>query len=314
MARRGFGKWAALSAHPAAGAVRLPMGHARALPARPPLASGGLRRADARLLERRKAAAGLTALTFTGGCLAAVIFLAPWLWRGRVLLALAGGAALLSLAVFLEGSLVAKVRLAARDLPAVHRSPNHFLDHRGSVGAGPGRGGRLAAARRAAWLLALWVVGTFCVHGVSQLDHQRAFDFAHGPRRGDFARPPFAIRERKPKKRIAAFWLHGRRIAWAAAAILALLVAQSDFVLAAAVRQSALQTGRALPAGRAASLWFQGHWGFQYYMAEQGGMAQDNESAPTAPRRYCWPCRSTTPTCARPMSLERNCILPARGF
>jgi hypothetical protein len=67
---------------------------------------------------------------------------------------------------------------------------------------------------------------------------------------------------------------HGCGIAWAAAAMLAFLVAQSDFVLAAAVRQSALQTsGHYRRDGQ--PLWFQGHWGFQYYMAQLGGVAQD---------------------------------------
>jgi hypothetical protein len=68
--------------------------------------------------------------------------------------------------------------------------------------------------------------------------------------------------------------LVGRGIAWAAAALLAFLVAQSDFDLAAAVRQSALQTSR-LYRRDGQTLWFQGHWGFQFYMAEHGGLAQD---------------------------------------
>ena len=105
MGRRRFRQVGRVSAHPAAGALRLSMGHARALPARPPFASGGLRRSDARFFERRQSGHGFDRLAFTGGCLAAVVFLAPWLWRGRVLLALAGGAALLSMAVFLEGTL-----------------------------------------------------------------------------------------------------------------------------------------------------------------------------------------------------------------
>ena len=47
-----------VSAHPAGGALRLPMGHARALPARPPFTGGGLRRSDARFSERRQSRHG----------------------------------------------------------------------------------------------------------------------------------------------------------------------------------------------------------------------------------------------------------------
>ena len=71
-------------------------------------------------------------------------------------------------------------------------------------------------------------------------------------------------------------------LAWAAAALFAFLVAQSDFVLAAAVRQSALQTaGHYRREGNV--LWFQGHWGFQYYMAQLGGVARDKNQPEPRP-------------------------------
>jgi len=69
----------------------------------------------------------------------------------------------------------------------------------------------------------------------------------------------------------------GRRrvvIGLAGSALLALLVAGSAFLLAVAVRQSALQTYERYGKG-GQSVWFQGHWGFQYYLAELGGQAQD---------------------------------------
>jgi hypothetical protein len=53
-----------------------------------------------------------------------------------------------------------------------------------------------------------------------------------------------------------------------------LLVALSDFLLAAAVRQCAVQTHERCGHG-GHTLWFQGHWGFQYYLAELGGQALD---------------------------------------
>ena len=63
-------------------------------------------------------------------------------------------------------------------------------------------------------------------------------------------------------------------IALAASALLGLLVARSDYLLAAAARQCALQTRERC--GRSGqTVWFQGHWGFQYYLAELGGQALD---------------------------------------
>ena len=67
--------------------------------------------------------------------------------------------------------------------------------------------------------------------------------------------------------------------------MLAFLVAQSDFVLAAAVRQSALQTCRHYRRD-GQPLWFQGHWGFQYYMAELGGVAQDQNQPEPRPGEF----------------------------
>jgi hypothetical protein len=60
----------------------------------------------------------------------------------------------------------------------------------------------------------------------------------------------------------------------AGSALLGLLVARSDCVLAAAVRQSAVQT-RERYGQEGRTVWFQGHWGFQYYLETLGGQALD---------------------------------------
>jgi hypothetical protein len=66
----------------------------------------------------------------------------------------------------------------------------------------------------------------------------------------------------------------GVNVCLAAGAALALLVAAADFQLAQAVRRSAEQT-HARYGGREKTLWFEGHWGFQYYMERLGAMAVD---------------------------------------
>ena len=63
-------------------------------------------------------------------------------------------------------------------------------------------------------------------------------------------------------------------ICLAAGAVLALLVTRADFCLALAVRQSAQETvaryGR-----EPGALWYQGHWGFQFYMDAMGAWPLD---------------------------------------
>jgi hypothetical protein len=57
------------------------------------------------------------------------------------------------------------------------------------------------------------------------------------------------------------------------AAVLALLVTAADYGLAGSARAAAVRV-HAL-AGRTGKLWFQGHWGFQYYMQQKGAHCLD---------------------------------------
>jgi hypothetical protein len=69
-------------------------------------------------------------------------------------------------------------------------------------------------------------------------------------------------------------WLRGVLPCLAASAALALLVERSDFLLAVAVRQTA-QDVCANCKSPNRTLWFQGHWGFQYYMQDGGAYPFD---------------------------------------
>jgi hypothetical protein len=74
----------------------------------------------------------------------------------------------------------------------------------------------------------------------------------------------------------AANFARPRRM-WVGAALsaaLAWLVAQADFQKAVAVRETAREAARQLQPGDH-TLWFQGHWGFQYYIAAAGARAMD---------------------------------------
>jgi len=212
----------------------------------------------------------LTALTFTGGCLAVVIFFAPLLWRMRVLTLFTGGTVLLAAANFWGGSLLKK-HGAVQYASQISVELQIIFWAIGGLGV-------LALAvedvlgRRDArsWLLALWVLGTFLFASVFQLDRQRAFHPAHGARGGNFARAAFGTKVLTGRKTCRAAWPSALRPAphWRC------LVTRADFCLALAVRQSAQQA--CVKYGREpGALWYQGHWGFQFYMDAMGALPLD---------------------------------------
>ena len=56
-----------------------------------------------------------------------------------------------------------------------------------------------------------------------------------------------------------------------------LAAARADYVLAVSARDTARLLHRELSA-TAANVWFEGHWGFQYYMEQLGGRAVDRNN------------------------------------
>ena len=213
---------------------------------------------------------GLIALAFTGGCLAAAVIFAPLLWRRRMP-AVFAGAAVLAIIALLAGGMM----------------PRHYDWFQGAsrtlvelqvVFWAAGGIGVLALAiadvfrRRDAgsWLLALWVFGTFLftaffnwtVNGRSLLPMAPAVGILIARRLEQNGLPnlnPFP---------------RGAMLCLAASAALAFGVAQSDFLLATATRQSA-RLVCANYKSTTGNLWFQGHWGFQYYMEQAGAWALD---------------------------------------
>jgi 4-amino-4-deoxy-L-arabinose transferase-like glycosyltransferase len=189
-------------------------------------------------------------LAFTGGSLAAVAFFAPWLWRRRTASAgLALGVLALLSVVAVSGS-SREVQLTLFALAGAHalmvavaevhrnRDPDVVL--------------------LAAWALGTVVFATF-------------FNWTPNARSLLPAAPAFAI--------LLARRLSARTAADApappaaglltVAAVLALLVARADYALAAAQEEAAAAWRDRLKAVSGAR-WFQGHWGFQYYMERAG--------------------------------------------
>ena len=215
-----------------------------------------------------KLAGVVIALAFMGGGAACALFLAPAVWRARTLLAVAGCAVIAGSALCLSGLFLQKYSALATT-PARLAVAGQFI----LWAAGGGLVLMAAAAdllknpRDArSWLLTLWVLGTFAfagivnwtVNGRSLLPMLPAVGILLARRWGSAS-----------KKRPTVLL-----VGLALSALLSLLAAQSDFQLAAAARRSAeevcskyRQTGR--------KIWFEGHWGFQYYMQQQGAIVVD---------------------------------------
>jgi 4-amino-4-deoxy-L-arabinose transferase-like glycosyltransferase len=218
--------------------------------------------------ETRKATSLLTTLlvglSFTGGCLLSALFYAPLLWGKRAMAAaalfVAGGAFLLPFVKVPHApekltwgfTLQLSLLIAA----GAHILALALLDLR---------------KRRDAdsLLLFLWVTGTFIfatfvnwsTNGRSILPMApaigilvaRHLEYRHGERYGGLTCATFPL---------------------APALLVALAVTWSDYRLADTARSAAGELSRIRGRNPSPS-WFQGHWGFQYYMEKAGGKALD---------------------------------------
>jgi 4-amino-4-deoxy-L-arabinose transferase-like glycosyltransferase len=247
----------------------------------------------------------LTALAFTGGCAAAAAMFAPWLWRVRTVVVFLLVAAAVC-GVFFAGEapwshysvppgarrVAVEVQIGfwvAVGLSLVALAVADFWQRRD----------------RQSCLLALWLIGTFSftalinwtINGrsilplipaagiliVRRLETRKVF---HEPGEG---RPvPAPVNPSEPGLRGQAVpapvhgpgavydgaWPRGVVIALTASLLLAVAVLQADCSTAFAIRQNAW-TVCADCRDRLASLWFQGHWGFQYYMSLGGATPVD---------------------------------------
>ena len=215
-----------------------------------------------------KAEMVLTALSFCGGCVAPAVILAPWLWRGRTLAIFGGMSVLSSVALF---------------------AANLFSNHYSWI-EGPTRlavelqvifwvfGGisvlalAIADLRRhrdaASWLLFFWVFGTFLFAAV--------FNWTVNGRSFLPLAPAIGILIARGLDARGPGWASvGRQwIGFAVAAVLALVVVRADFLVSCADRRTALATADRYRAQRDA-FYFEGHWGFQYYMELEGMRALD---------------------------------------
>jgi 4-amino-4-deoxy-L-arabinose transferase-like glycosyltransferase len=206
----------------------------------------------------------LPALAFTGGCAAVAFFVAPLLWRKRMLMMFAATVVVIIPILFLDNGLwnsiegtpvwgaqlqlvfwavcgVSVLTLVGTDL--YHRRDNP------------------------AWLLALWVLGTFFFAGFVNWTINGRSLLPLAPAVG-------ILIARRLDANLAGGWKISKWIpaCLAASAVFALLVTRGDYLYAMACRQSAQQIVAQF-GNQTDNVLFQGHWGYQYYM-KAGGMKE----------------------------------------
>lgn len=243
------------------------------------LAAAGAYAADVRGdAGMARTVAGLTALAFTGGCLAVVPLLALWLWRVRVLVGFLLFGILAAIVVMWGG--------AMSDLYGDFAGTSRMWLELQLVLWAVGGACVLALAAESAWhwrdapscLLALWIFGTFLFAGFVNWTINARSILPMAPAVGILlARRLTGV----PLSDSLSRWTV--RIALVTAAVLALAVARADFLLADSVRESARQTYAEF-GHEGGTLWFQGHWGFQYYLEDFGSNAKAIDDG-QSPRR-----------------------------
>jgi 4-amino-4-deoxy-L-arabinose transferase-like glycosyltransferase len=208
----------------------------------------------------------LVGLVFAGGCYLPLLFHAPRLWRGRALLA---GAAL---AVATAGLLAWIGGIGGYALIGDHGRRWSIIVHAAVflvAGAGlltAAISDALSARDDDAVLLALWVLGTLAFGSFFNWTVNARSLLPMAPAVGILL---VRAADRRGLVTAPATW---RVSAFALTAVAALLIGLADLRLANAARQAAVDLAAKL---QPKSVWFEGHWGFQYYAQQRGFRAVD---------------------------------------
>ena len=210
---------------------------------------------------------GLVNLLFTGGCMATVLFYSPLLWSRRVLIS---GVVLMFLFIIIFSFPAVNIRnadgvkwgfLVQAGLMAVMGVSVFGL-----------MGTDFWKCRNAeSLLLLLWVLGTFIFAGfINWITNARSI-IPMAPAVGILLMRRIDQYNSKATRQMRTW-----QVVWplVPAALVALLVCWADYTwantarsAAAAIHETFENTNR--------TIWFQGHWGFQYYMEAAGGKAFD---------------------------------------
>jgi len=212
----------------------------------------------------------LTGLSFTGGCLAAVAFYFPFLWSRRYWFA---GGLLLALLIAMLISMGEVGKLCLRNADGIRWGL--VIQLALFVGAGINvlalAASDLGKQRDASSLLLfLWIFGTFLFASFINWTVNARTIFPMAPAIG-------IIVMRRLDQNVGpgqSFSIRNGVWPLIPAALIALSVTWADASLANCQR-SAARMIHAEFNDYPRTLWFQGHWGFQYYMESLGGKALD---------------------------------------
>jgi 4-amino-4-deoxy-L-arabinose transferase-like glycosyltransferase len=218
----------------------------------------------------------LTALAFTGGGAASAFFLAPFIWRVRTLAFVITGTALVGIVLYFSGIVLQKYHALETSTDRAKVAVQWiFLAAGGVLVLLLVVTDVLRQPRDPrAWLLALWIAGTFAFTAFGNWTVNGRSLLPLAPAVGILLARRWELGGKKPARAL--------QIGLGASAAFALLVAQSDFQLAVAVRRTAQEAVAKYGQGKAA-VWFQGHWGFQYYMEQFGAQALNFKNFCPAP-------------------------------
>ena len=207
----------------------------------------------------------LVGLSFTGGCLASVVFLAPWLWsKGPVVAATAAGIVLTAL-LAAAGHLGPFV-LATSERVQVGSIAQIVVFAIGGAAVLALAVADLVRERDAdALLLFLWVSGTFLFAVFLNWTVNARSLLPAVPAVGILAARRLESRGLVPTRLVPALPL-------SLAGALAIAAGGADRSLAGTARTAAAHFTSSHARG---TLWFEGHWGFQHYMEAAGAKALD---------------------------------------
>lgn len=213
---------------------------------------------DANALRRAAVALG-----FVGGCLMFPLLAGAWLWRARgwvVLIGLGVGAAML-MRSRLDVVGMAHIGVFVAAAAALGALVVSDLRARGDASS---------------WLLAFWVIGTAVFAGYVNWSINGRSVLPMTPAAAILA--VRAIERSVPVSRRAT----AVGVTAAVSLAIALAVTWGDAAFAAATRRGA-EAVTAAHRDRAERLWFQGHWGFQWYMQRMGAEPLDFRTSRVMP-------------------------------
>ncbi len=223
---------------------------------------------------------GFTGLLFTGGCVVTVLFYSPLLWSRRVFVS----GTILTIALIISLSFVENVGKAS--VSSADSIRWGFLVQVGLMAAAGAcilglAGVDLWKFRNAeSILLLLWVYGTFIFVGFVNWTVNARSILPMIPAVGILLMRRMDMHDDKAVC-VTRSW---RRLCWPLipSALVAIMVCRADYTLAGSARTAATTISNKFE-NSGQTVWFQGHWGFQYYMEQAGCKAADVTNLETLP-------------------------------